>query len=41
MVDFGSIAAKPDPNERLEMAFNTAREVFGIEKLLDPEGLNF
>lgn len=39
VIDFGSIAAKPDPNERLEIAFQTAREVFGIEKLLDPEGM--
>jgi len=38
VTDFGSIASKPDPNERLELAFKHAQEVFGIEKLLDPEG---
>ncbi|CAL8109930.1 unnamed protein product [Orchesella dallaii] len=40
VTDFGSIASKPDPNERLELAFKQAQEVFGIEKLLDPEDVN-
>lgn len=41
VIDYGSIVAKPDPNERLEIAFKAAHEIFGIETLLDPEGKAF
>jgi len=41
IIDFGTIASKPDPNERLSIVFAAAQEALGIEKLLDPEGITF
>ncbi|XP_032535449.1 dystrophin isoform X9 [Chiroxiphia lanceolata] len=37
LFDWNAVASQPSPVQRLEHAFNIARQHLGIEKLLDPE----
>ncbi|XP_039238809.1 dystrophin-like isoform X2 [Pipra filicauda] len=37
LFDWNAVASQPSPVQRLEHAFNVARQHLGIEKLLDPE----
>lgn len=38
LFDWNAVASQPSPIQRLDHAFNIARQHLGIEKLLDPEG---
>lgn len=38
LFDWNAVASQRSPVQRLDHAFNVARQHLGIEKLLDPEG---